>query len=38
MIDGHLPDGITTAHPTDVGKNLKELKGKKGKPFGEEMY
>lgn len=32
------PDGITTAHPTQIGKNLKEIKDKNGKPFGEEMY
>lgn len=32
------PDGITTAHPQDVGKNLKELKDMNGKPFGAEMY
>jgi len=32
------PNGIITAHPTQVGKNLKEIKDKNGKPFGEEMY
>jgi signal transduction histidine kinase len=32
------PDGTTTAHPTHVGKNLKELKDKKGKAFGAEMF
>jgi signal transduction histidine kinase len=32
------PDGNFTAHPTLVGKSLKELKDKAGKPFGEEMY
>ena len=31
-------DGTTTAHPTMVGKNLKELKDKKGKAFGQEMF
>ncbi len=31
-------DGITTAHPTHVGTNLKELKDKKGKAFGAEMF
>jgi signal transduction histidine kinase len=31
-------DGITTAHPTHLGKNLKELKDKNGKAFGEEMF
>ncbi|HXS52439.1 MAG TPA: cache domain-containing protein [Usitatibacter sp.] len=32
------PDGITTAHPTHVGTNLKTLKDKKGKAFGAEMF
>jgi len=32
------PDGTTTAHPTHMGKNMKELKDKKGKAFGEEMF
>ena len=32
------PDGITTAHPTHVGTNLKELKDKKGKAFGAQMF
>ena len=32
------PDGITTAHPREVGKNLKKLKDINGKPFGAEMY
>jgi hypothetical protein len=32
------PDGITTAHPTYLGKNLKELKDKSGKAFGEEIF
>ena len=32
------PDGATTAHPTHVGKNMKEMKDKKGKAFGAEMY
>lgn len=31
-------DGVTTAHPTHVGTNLKELRDKKGKPFGAEMF
>jgi signal transduction histidine kinase len=31
-------DGTTTAHPTHLGKNMKELKDKKGKAFGEEMF
>ncbi len=32
------PDGNFTAHPKLVGKSLKELKDKAGKPLGEEMY
>jgi signal transduction histidine kinase len=32
------PDGNFTAHPTLVGKSLKELKDKAGKALGEEMY
>lgn len=32
------PDGITTAHPTHVGTNVKEIKDKNGKLFGEEMF
>jgi hypothetical protein len=32
------PDGNFTAHPTLVGKSLKELKDKAGKPLGEEVY
>ena len=32
------PDGIITAHPTLVGKSMKDLKDKAGKPFGEEMF
>lgn len=32
------PDGNFTAHPTLVGKSLKELKDKAGKSFGAEMY
>src|SRR4029453_3388878 len=31
-------DGNTPAHPTHRGKNLKELKDKNGKAFGEEMF
>ena len=31
-------DGKFTAHPTLVGKSLKDLKDKTGKPIGEEMY
>lgn len=32
------PDGKFTAHPSLVGKSLKELKDKAGKPFGEDIY
>ena len=32
------PDGMFTAHPTLVGKSLKELKDKSGKALGEEIY
>ncbi len=32
------PDGITTAHPREVGNKLKELKDMNGKAFGAEMY
>jgi signal transduction histidine kinase len=32
------PDGNFTAHPTLVGKSLKGLKDKAGKPLGEEIY
>lgn len=33
------PDGNFTAHPTLLlGKSLKDLKDKSGKPFGEEIY
>ena len=32
------PDGNFTAHPTLVGKSLKDLKDKSGKPIGEEIY
>jgi signal transduction histidine kinase len=32
------PDGNFTAHPTLVGKSLKDLKDKAGKPIGAEMY
>ena len=31
-------DGTFTAHPTLVGKSLKDLKDKTGKPLGEEIY
>ena len=31
-------DGMFTAHPTLVGKSLKELKDKAGKALGEEIY
>jgi signal transduction histidine kinase len=32
------PDGNFTAHPTLMGKSLKDLKDKTGKPLGEEIY
>ena len=32
------PDGNFTAHPSLVGKSLKELKDKAGKPLGMEIY
>ena len=32
------PDGMFTAHPSLVGKSLKDLKDKSGKPLGEEIY
>ncbi len=32
------PDGNFTAHPSLVGKSLKELKDKAGKALGAEMY
>ena len=32
------PDGNFTAHPRLVGKSLKNLKDKAGKPLGEEIY
>jgi signal transduction histidine kinase len=32
------PGGINTAHPTQLGKNIKEAKDKNGKAFGAEMY
>jgi signal transduction histidine kinase len=32
------PDGNFTAHPSLVGKSMKDLKDKTGKPLGAEMY
>ncbi len=32
------PDGNFTAHPTLVGKSLKDLKDKSGRALGEEVY
>lgn len=32
------PDGIATAHPTQVGTSFIGLKDKTGYPFGAEMY
>jgi cache domain-containing protein len=31
------PDGMTTVHPTERGKNVKDFKDKSGKSFGAEM-
>ena len=30
-------DGVMTAHPTNKGKQLADIKGKKGFPLGQEM-
>ena len=30
-------DGILTAHPTNKGKDLSEIEGKHGAPFGQEI-
>jgi hypothetical protein len=30
-------DGIVTAHPTNKGKRLQDIKGEKGAPFGQEI-
>lgn len=32
------PDGNFTAHPTLLGKSLKDLKDKSGKPLGADVY
>ena len=32
------PDGMFTAHPSLVGKSLKDLKDKSGKGLGQEIY
>lgn len=32
------PDGNFSAHPTLVGKSLKDLKDKAGKPLGQDVY
>jgi signal transduction histidine kinase len=32
------PDGMFTAHPSLVGKSLRDLKDKSGKSLGEEIY
>jgi signal transduction histidine kinase len=32
------PDGMFTAHPTLVGKSLRDLKDKSGKALGEDIY
>ncbi len=31
-------DGTTTAHPSMLGRNLKELRDKRGKAFGAEIF
>jgi signal transduction histidine kinase len=33
----NVSDGILTAHPTNKGKELRDIEGKKGAPFGEEI-
>lgn len=30
-------DGVVTVHPTNKGKVLQDIKGKKGTPFGQEI-
>ena len=30
-------DGILTAHPTNKGKDLRDIEGKHGAPFGQEI-
>jgi Single Cache domain 2 len=30
-------DGILTAHPTNKGKELRDIEGKEGAPFGQEI-
>jgi hypothetical protein len=30
-------DGILTAHPTNKGKELRDIEGKHGAPFGQEI-
>ncbi len=32
------PDGMFTAHPTLLGRSLKSIRDKHGKPLGEEVY
>jgi signal transduction histidine kinase len=32
------PDGKTVAHPTNIGTNLRQLKDKRGMPFGAAMF
>ncbi len=32
------PDGMFTAHPSLVGKSMKDLKDKAGEPLGEKFY
>jgi Single Cache domain 2 len=33
----NISDGILTAHPTNKGKELRDIVGKKGSPFGQEI-
>jgi len=33
----NVSDGILTAHPTNKGKELRNIVGKKGSPFGQEI-
>ena len=33
----NVSDGILTAHPTNKGKELRDIVGKKGSPFGQEI-
>src|SRR5271168_2202721 len=35
VYSANVSDGILTAHPTDKGKQLRDIKGKHGAPLGE---